>query len=109
MSAVKRIMTGDIVKVISGANKGATGKVVKVLPKEGAALVEGVGNKVRHIRPTQLNPRGGKKNIHVPIDLSKLALVIDEKTGKTSRVGYTKNADGGRVRLAKQANNREIK
>jgi len=109
MATVKRIKTGDMVKVISGSNKGTTGKVVKVLPQEGKALVEGIGNKVRHVRPTMLNPRGGKKDIHVPIDLSKLALVIDEKTSKTSRVGYLKAVDGKRVRVARQANNREIK
>ncbi|MCL2444820.1 50S ribosomal protein L24 [Candidatus Saccharibacteria bacterium] len=109
MSTIKRIKTGDIVKVISGSNKGVTGKVVKVLPKEDSALVEGVGNKVRHIRPTMLNPKGGKKDIHVPVKLSKLVLVIDEKTSKTSRVGYLQSVDGRRVRVARQANNREIK
>jgi len=105
----KRIQKDDIVKIISGANKGATGKVVAVLPKKNAALVEGIGAKHRHVKPSQLNPRGGSKDIHVPTPLHKLALVVDEKSSQTSRIGYVKNADGAKVRLARQAKNKEIK
>ena len=105
----RRIQKGDTVKIISGANKGTTGKVVVVLTKKNGALVEGVGTKHRHVKPSQLNPRGGSKDIHVPTPLHKLALVVDEKTSKVSRIGYTKNADGTTVRLARQANNKEIK
>lgn len=105
----RRIQKDDMVKIISGSNKGTTGKVVAVLPKMNGALVEGVGTKHRHVKPSQLNPRGGSKDIHVPTPLHKLALVVDEKTSKVSRVGYAKNADGAKVRLARQANNKEIK
>jgi hypothetical protein len=52
---------------------------------------------------------GGHKDIHVPVSLHKVALVIDEKAGKTSRVGYVKNVEGAKVRLARQAKNKEIK
>lgn len=109
MPAVKRIKKGDLVKIISGAQKGTTAKVLSVLTSKNAVLLEGVGQKHRHIKPSQLNPRGGSKEIHVPTPLSKVALVIDEKTGKTSRVGYVKNTDGNTVRVARQANNKEIK
>ena len=105
----QRIQKDDFVKIISGAKKGTTGKVVAVLGKKNAALVEGIGVKHRHMKPSQLNPRGGSKDIHVPTPLHKLALVVDEKTTKTSRVGYVKNADGAKVRLARQAKNKEIK
>ena len=105
----KRIQKDDLVKIISGDKKGTTGKVVRVLAKKNAVLVEGVGTKHRHVKPSQLNPRGGSKDIHVPTPLHKVALVIDEKTSKTSRVGYVKNADGAKVRLARQAKNKEIK
>jgi large subunit ribosomal protein L24 len=90
----QRIQKDDVVKIISGDNKGVTGKVLAVLPKKNAALIEGVGTKHRHVKPSQLNPRGGSKDIHIPTPLHKLALVVDEKTSKTSRVGYVKNADG---------------
>ena len=105
----RRIQKDDIVKIISGAKKGTTGKVLVVLPKKNGALVEGIGTKHRHVKPSQLNPRGGSKDIHVPTPLHKLALVIDEKSATTSRVGYVKNADGAKVRLARQAKNKEIK
>ena len=109
MSIVKRIRTGDTVKVISGANKGTTAKVLGVDTKKSTALLEGIGQKHRHLKPTQLNPRGGSKDVHTPTPLHKVALVVDEKTGKTSRVGYIKNADGSAMRVARQANNKEIK
>jgi large subunit ribosomal protein L24 len=105
----QRIKKDDVVKIISGANKGVTGKVLAVLAKKNAALIEGVGSKHRHVKPSQLNPRGGSKDIHVPTSLHKLALVVDEKTSRTSRVGYVKNADGAKARLARQAKNKEIK
>ncbi len=105
----QRIQKDDIVKLISGVNKGTTGKVLQVLTKKNAVLVEGIGTKHRHVKPSQLNPRGGSKDIHVATPLHKVALVVDEKAGTTSRVGYVKNADGAKVRLARQAKNKEIK
>ncbi len=108
MTVVKRIIKGDTVKVISGDNKGTTAKVLSVNTKEGTVLLEGIGQKHRHVKPSQLNPRGGSKDIHVGTPLHKVALVIDEKTGKTSRVGYVKNADGGTTRVARQAQSKVI-
>ena len=104
-----RIHTGDLVKIIAGKDKGTTGKVLKVNTKDNTVLIEGVGIGHRHIRPSQYNPKGGKKDIHVSMDISKVALVIDEKTGKTSRVGLVTNADGGKTRVARQAKSKEIK
>ncbi len=104
-----RIKKGDKVKVISGSFKGTTATVETVLVKKNAALLEGIGVSARQVKPSRLNPMGGNKNLHTPIELSKLALVTDAKTGKTSRVGYTKSADGTKTRVARQANNKEIK
>lgn len=102
-----RIIKGDTVKLISGASKGTTGKVVAVTAD--GVKIEGIGQKHRHFKPSQLNPRGGHKDIHVAVPFHKVALVVDEKSGKTSRVGYIKNADGKTVRLARQLNSKEIK
>lgn len=104
-----RIRKDDLVKIIAGAKKGTTGKVLKVNVAKGTVLIEGVGVAHRHVKPSQLNPRGGSKDIHVPMDISKVALVVDEKTGKTSRVGLAVNAEGAKVRLAKSMKNKEIK
>ena len=108
MPAVKRIRKGDTVKIISGANKGTTAKVIGVDTKNSAVLLEGIGQKHRHIKPSQLNPRGGKKDIHVATPIHKVALVADDKAGKTSRVGYTV-AEGVKTRVARQLKNKEIK
>jgi large subunit ribosomal protein L24 len=104
-----RIHKDDTVKVMTGKNKGTTGKVLAVDTKKATVLIEGVGVGHRHVRPSQVNPRGGKKDIHVPMDISKVALVVDEKTGKTSRVGLVKNTEGSKTRVARQVNNKEIK
>ena len=104
-----RIHKDDTVKVMTGKNKGTTGKVLAVDTKKATVLIEGVGVGHRHVRPSQVNPRGGKKDIHVPMDISKVALVVDEKTGRTSRVGLVKNTEGSKTRVARQVNNKEIK
>ena len=78
------------------------------MPAEGKVLIEGIGNRTRHMRANMYR-QGGKKDIQVGIDASNVALVIDAKAGKTSRVGYAKNEKGATVRIARQANNREIK
>lgn len=109
MPSVKRIHKGDKVKIISGAHKGTTGSVLQVLTKKQAVLIEGIGELHRHVKPSQLNPRGGSKDIHVPVPLHKVALIVDEKSGKTSRVGRIKTADGTTVRVARQNNDKEIK
>ncbi len=104
-----RIHKDDQVKIIAGSSKGTTGKVLAVDTKKGTVLIEGVGQRHRHVKPSQLNPTGGKRDIHVAIDISKVALVVDEKTNKTSRVGLIKNADGKKVRVARSLKNKEIK
>lgn len=109
MSVSKKIIKGDLVKIISGSNKGTTGKVVAVLPRKDSVLVEGVGVMHRKIKPSAQYPRGGHKDIHTPVPLSNVALVIDEKSGKISRVGLAKDDSGKLVRLARQNNNKEIK
>lgn len=104
----QRIVKGDQVKIVAGPLKGTTGKVVEVLPKISAARIENVGTRTRKLRPTQLNPVATTRDLHTPVSLHKLALVTDEKTGKTSRVGY-KSTDGSKIRVARQQKNKEIK
>ena len=104
-----KIRKNDIVRVITGANKGQTGKVLAVHPTKQAVTVEGIGKIKRHIRPSQLNPQGGTKDIVVPIPVSKVALVSPANEAKITRVGYLIKKDGAKVRIAKAANNKEIK
>ena len=81
------IKSGDTVKVIAGDNKGKSAKVVKVDKKAGKAMLEGIGIVTRHLRATQFNPRGGKKDIHTGIDLSNLKL---EKAAEAKKSGKEK-------------------
>ena len=68
----QNLKTGDTVKIISGDNKGKTGKIVKMDVKGHKAMIEGIEVRERHMKKTQFNPAGGKKTIHVGIDLSNL-------------------------------------
>ena len=89
------IKSGDKVKVLSGNDKGSTGEVLEVMPKEGKAIVEGVNIKTKHRKPTTSNPEGGIEKIPAPILASKL-MVID-KDGNATRVGR-KADDNGKLR-----------
>ena len=68
----QNLKTGDMVKVISGDNKGKSGKIVKMDLQNHKAMIEGLEIRERHMKKTQFNPAGGKKTIHVGIDLSNL-------------------------------------
>ncbi|MBQ3310233.1 50S ribosomal protein L24 [Candidatus Saccharibacteria bacterium] len=68
----QQLKTGDKVKVIAGANKGKSGKIVKMDVKGHKACIEGIGVRVRRLKKTQINPQGGKKTVHLGIDLSNL-------------------------------------
>lgn len=68
----KCLKTGDKVKVIAGDFKGKVAEIVKVEKKTGKAMLKDLGIRTRHIKATQFNPKGGKKDIHVGIDLSNL-------------------------------------
>ena len=85
--AINGIVKGDTVVIISGKDKGVTGEVVKVLPRKNAVLVEGVGKKHRHVKPNQLNPRGGVKEIHVPTPAHKVKKVEAKSAKKSSKKG----------------------
>lgn len=101
-----RIRKGDTVKVIAGSHKGKTGKVLSTNVKTQTVTIEKIGLVKRHVKPTQLNPRGGTKEIHVPLHAGKVALVDDK--GKTSRIGYKQDAKGNKVRVNKRSG-KEIK
>ena len=104
-----KIQTGDLVKVITGAHKGKTAKVLSVHPKQHAVKLEGIGERKRFVKPNAVNPQGGSKDIHIAIDVSKVALVNPGNAAKTTRVGYVVKKDGTKVRVATQAAKKEIK
>ena len=68
----QNLKSGDVVTIIAGGNKGKSGKIVKMDRKNHKAMIEGIGIRERHMRATPFNPKGGKTDIHVGIDLSNL-------------------------------------
>jgi large subunit ribosomal protein L24 len=98
MGAAK-IKKGDSVVVLSGKDKGKTGKVTQVMPKEGKVVVEGMNVATRHRKPSQANPQGGIERREAPLHISKVA-VADPKDGKPTRVRFDVKKDGSKVRVA---------
>ncbi|TYC87718.1 50S ribosomal protein L24 [Novosphingobium sp. BW1] len=94
--AAAKIKKGDQVVVLSGKDKGRTGAVLQVMPKDGKVLVEGVNVATRHRKPTQQNPQGGIERNPAPMAISKVAVAVD---GKPTRVRFEEK-DGKKVRVA---------
>ena len=97
--AAAKIKKGDSVVIRSGKDKGRTGTVLQVLPKDGKVVVSGVNVAVRHRKPTQANPQGGIERREAPMAIAKVGLA-DPKTGKATRVRFETGKDGKKVRVA---------
>lgn len=101
MASKLKVKKGDHVIVLTGKDKGKHGEVLKVLPKEARAIVQGVNLVVRHQRQTQTQ-EGGKISKEASVAISNIALE-DPKDGKPTRVGYKILEDGRKVRFAKRS------
>ena len=95
------IRRGDLVKVLSGEDKGKTGRVIRVFPRKGLAVVEGVALVTKRVRKSQKYPQGGVVEVERPIPVCKLQL-IDPHTHKPTRVGR-RLENGKWVRYAKKS------
>ncbi|HEY0290917.1 MAG TPA: 50S ribosomal protein L24 [Hansschlegelia sp.] len=93
-----KIKKGDKVVVLAGRDKGKTGEVLQVLPKDERAIVRGVNLISRHQKQTQ-SQEGGIIRKEATIHLSNIALA-DPKDGKATRVGFKVLDDGRKVRVA---------
>jgi len=97
---MQKIKKGDKVVVLAGKDKGRTGEVVQVLPKDDRAVVRGV-NLVRRHQKQSASQEGGIITKEAPIHLSNIA-IADPKDGKATRVGFEVR-DGKKVRIAKRS------
>ena len=94
---------GDEVVVITGSDKGKSGKIIKTLKSENKVVVEGVHIVKKHQKPTGVET-GGILDVEAPINASNVML-IDPKTKKRTRVGHTTdNKTGKKIRIAKKSN-----
>ena len=95
-----RIRKGDTVEVISGADKGKRGEVLRVIPKDDRAVVQGVAIAHRHTKPRGMGQPGGIADREASVHLSNLMLV-DPKSDKRTKVGFRVLEDGWKVRVAR--------
>ena len=99
MSRLK-LKKGDEVIVTAGKDKGKTGEIIKVLPKDSKVVVQGVNMVSRHQRQTKTE-EGGIISKEMPLHISNVAM-LDPQDGKAVRVGF-KIEDGRKVRIAKRS------
>ena len=94
---------GDEVVVITGSDKGKTGKIIKTLKAENKVVVEGVHIVKKHQKPTGQD-NGGIIEKEAPISASNV-MIIDPKTKKRTRIGHTTDEKTGKkIRIAKKSN-----
>tara|TARA_B100000902_G_C27284337_1_gene903585 strand:+ start:865 stop:1188 length:324 start_codon:yes stop_codon:yes gene_type:complete len=91
-----KIKKNDIVIVTTGNSKGVKGKVVKVLPKENRAIVEGVNLVSKHTKPNAASPQGGIVKQEATIHISNLVMV-DPKSGQATKVGRKIDKKSGKI------------
>jgi large subunit ribosomal protein L24 len=101
MAVKLKLKKGDRVIVVAGKDKGKSGDVLKMLPKENRAVVSGVNVARKHMKQTAAQ-EGGIVNKELSIHVSNLAH-IDPKDGKATRVGFKVLDDGKKVRVAKRS------
>jgi large subunit ribosomal protein L24 len=94
-----KLRKGDPVVVLSGKDRGKEGTVLRVLPKEGKVIVEGVNIAKKHQRPVRATMQAGIIDKDMPIDASNVAYV---HKGKPTRLGYRFDDDGKKVRVARR-------
>lgn len=101
MSSKLKIKKGDQVIVISGRDKGKKGEVLKVSPKDGRVIVQGINLVSKHVKASATDA-GGIKRKEASMDVSNV-LHIDPKLGVPTRIGYKLLEDGRKVRFAKRS------
>jgi large subunit ribosomal protein L24 len=89
----RHIKTGDTVMVITGADKGKTGRILRVVTGKDRVVVEGVNRVWKHVKPSQRNPQGGRIQKDAAIHISNV-MPVDPSTGKGTRVRFEEK--GGR-------------
>lgn len=103
MPSIKmKIKKGDTVKVISGKDKGKTGKVIRVMPAAGKIVVESVNIHTRFEKSRVTGQPGKKVEFPAPFPVSKVMLV-DSSSGHPTRVGFTYLENGTKQRVAKSS------
>jgi len=101
-----RVKKDDRVKIISGDDKGKTGKVLEIITDSNRAIVEGINIVSRHTKPNAQNQQGGIIKKEAPIHISNIAVL--DKSDVATKVGRKKNEEGKTVRFSKKSDNKDI-
>ena len=96
-----KIRKGDMVKIISGNDKGKTGRIIKVFPNKDRILVEGINIVKKHSRPSQENPQGGILEKELSIHVSN-AMYLNGN--KPTKIGIKRIKDENKTRFSKSTN-----
>lgn len=102
-----RLKKNDTVVVLSGKQKGKTGKILATHPTENKVTVEGINIVKKAIKPNKTNPQGGIIELTKPVWVSKVA-IVEPGSKKPSKIGYSEDKSGKKVRLFKRTG-KEIK
>ena len=92
------IKTGDMVMVIAGREKGKSGRIVRMIPKQQRAVVEGVNMITKHLKPSASNPQGGIESMEAPVHVSNL--MVMDAAGTPTRTRIERNEKGQSVRVS---------
>ena len=95
------IRKDDEVQVIHGKDRGIRGRVVRVLPRQGRIMVEGVARAKKHARPSKRRQQGGIIDVEQFVDISNVAVVC-KSCGQPTRVGHRIDDQGKKVRVCKR-------
>lgn len=95
------VKTGDTVKVIAGDERGKTGRITAVNLEKQRVIIEGLNLVTKHNKPSAKNPQGGIAKVEAPMHASNVMLV-DPKTGETTKVARRKNSEGKSERYSKK-------
>lgn len=97
-----KIIKGDNVKILSGKDRGKSGKVLRVITKDSKVLIEGLNLVKKHVKPRRQGEKGQRVSVPAPIYISNVALVCP-KCSKPARVGY-KVKEKHKFRICKKCN-----
>ncbi|MHC4573560.1 MAG: 50S ribosomal protein L24 [Planctomycetota bacterium] len=92
------IKKGDTVEIVAGDHKGATGRVLRVIPEKNKVVIQGHNIAKKHVRPSRRNPQGGRINVEQPVHISNV-LPVHPKNSRGSRIRYQIDKDGGKKRV----------
>lgn len=96
------VKKGDIVRVISGNDKGKEGRILTVYPAKERILVEGINMRTKHQKPNQENPQGGRTQREMPIHVSNV-MPLDPVSNEPTRIGRMRVEANGKSTWARYA------